>query len=389
MSLISSSKSSETNLSKAQRTYERLRELVNHGNYEQAAEYLRALRNAQKNENPFDSVVLKLISGRISLRSGQEAVNLSLIHPDSVPVPFFKAELHLLRGYYFFNLRQYKEGALEFQKASELYKDLELGHRQLTAEYNVMIGLENAKQLSHFELLKQLNGLEEAASELPDFKMLGLVKRQRSYLYGEEEKWTLALDEIEASQSLLLKHGTKADFDLTICQEALCLYYLKKCSQATKALEKVLTPIDSRVQFPLSLLKTILAGDELKESRFDITSTYWRERYNEFKRQKSPEPPLIDYLWDRSTSQLRSASGLSLQIKPKSLEGRLIHLLVSHKELSKAILCEQLWPEFCDSEQLDNRLHRLISRMNKKIKNLIQFDGQKYFLTQKIFIKIH
>jgi DNA-binding SARP family transcriptional activator len=52
------------------------------------------------------------------------------------------------------------------------------------------------------------------------------------------------------------------------------------------------------------------------------------------------------------------------------MEGRVLRLLTEQPR-SKAYLCEVLWPEECENTALDNRLHRVISRLNKRVPGLI------------------
>lgn len=48
--------------------------------------------------------------------------------------------------------------------------------------------------------------------------------------------------------------------------------------------------------------------------------------------------------------------------------------------ISKELLSERLWPGFAQIHLLDNRLHRLISRVNKKLGGLIQHQKGQYLL---------
>jgi len=79
--------------------------------------------------------------------------------------------------------------------------------------------------------------------------------------------------------------------------------------------------------------------------------------------------------------------GESIRIRSQSLEGRLLTEL--HKgKAAKGHLIEKLWPKLCALEQsssdsIDNRLHRLVSRLNKKLPDLVQFDGIHYQLLTK------
>lgn len=377
--------SSTQGFDEAYRAYEQLRCLVNESNFEQAAERLRVMRDAEFGRSPFDSIILKLISGRISLRSGQEPLDSLLIDPDEVPEPFFMAELHLLRGYSFFNQAKYQEGAKDFCKAAEIYSGLELYQRSHTAEYNFIVGLENSEMLSSFQLLKRLKVLEKKAFTRQDIKNLGNTQRQISYIYADQGKWNRALEEVLSAKKYLLDSGAKADFDLAICQQALCLAMLSRVQEAGLALEEILSPIDSRVLFPRDFVKAEIEGLEINSQDYAVVSSYWRNRSKALSREASKQDG-CELVWDKKYSLLYDRGENSKPLKAKSLEGRLIQLLTSNGQ-SKPVLCEQIWPEHCETEHLDNRLHRLVSRINQKWPGLIQFDGQNYSLGHKIIVK--
>ncbi|HAR41048.1 MAG TPA: hypothetical protein DCS07_00175 [Bdellovibrionales bacterium] len=61
------------------------------------------------------------------------------------------------------------------------------------------------------------------------------------------------------------------------------------------------------------------------------------------------------------------------------MEGRLIKMLNQEKS-TKSLLIETIWPGQSNLELLDNRLHRMISRLNKKLDDGIEFDGKYYRL---------
>jgi hypothetical protein len=82
--------------------------------------------------------------------------------------------------------------------------------------------------------------------------------------------------------------------------------------------------------------------------------------------------------WDTGKNQLQVGTS-EFAFKVGSLEHRLVASL-AQGPISKALLSERLWPSFSNLRLLDNRLHRLISRVNKKIGGVISCRAGQYSL---------
>ena len=88
--------------------------------------------------------------------------------------------------------------------------------------------------------------------------------------------------------------------------------------------------------------------------------------------------------WTKLKGELHLPARRTIPVQHNNLEGKLIQLLIQSGS-SKTLICEKLWPESCSVGHLDNRLHRLVSRLNTKSgMSLVQFDGKLYHLALNV-----
>ena len=125
------------------------------------------------------------------------------------------------------------------------------------------------------------------------------------------------------------------------------------------------------------------------KSTFSILPGGWKEKFDKLLSVSNSESrkEIAKWQWTLKTGLLTSPNkALQLEIKPSSLEGRLIRILCQEKA-SKTLLIETLWPSQSETSLMDNRLHRMISRLNKKLGELIDFDGKYYRLKAEVTVE--
>ena len=163
--------------------------------------------------------------------------------------------------------------------------------------------------------------------------------------------------------------------------------------------ERVVPPVEVRVEFPLAWISWRLAGGRSGSLAppdpgiYEFVSPYWLDKLrNHFSTHDKPggrpdarEPGSNRTLtWNLMTGDMHDErSGSRHLIKTASLEGRLLRALMRARS-SKALLSEILWPEQHMVRAVDDRFHRLVSRLNKKLGNVIEFDGQFYRLNVEV-----
>ncbi len=209
--------------------------------------------------------------------------------------------------------------------------------------------------------------------------------RQKSYLFQEIGRPHAALCEAEKAVKTLGLNGLLSDYQLALIQAADCAMDLGDSHVAKQYFEYVISPIDTRVKFPLAYLEARIFGNVMDPKWFDIVVPYWKLKFEKhFTRNKTPLE--VNYYWNQNSGIFKDPiSKKCTSILPRSLEGLLLNCLI-HQKCSKSLLCEVLWPSHCNVYHLDNRLHKLISRLNKKFVPIIQFDGRFYFLNGKIIL---
>jgi hypothetical protein len=143
--------------------------------------------------------------------------------------------------------------------------------------------------------------------------------------------------------------------------------------------------------FPLAFIKWRLGGDMPVLSSFSTLPPGWKEKFERLSRSTEADEtkPPPRFIWEIENGVVRweADDAPGLLFRAESLEGKLVRLLAQSK-MSKHLLIEALWPEHVSVHHIDNRLHRLIGRINKKFGvKLVVFDGNFYRLNLDVQIK--
>jgi len=370
-------------------TYLKARAWVEQGLYEKASLRLRLMRDQSLVSNPEFKFLRTLVGARIAIKSagGNATVDERDLDPSRVSDPFLHAEAYFVRGLLFFHRRAFKAGTLEFQKAEGFYRKLgpSFADRELLSAFNAYSGMTNAggPLPEPLEILQKLKTLERRSIECKNKKIMGLILRDKSEIYQNLSRFESALEDAKHSSRLLEIYGPKSDYDLALIQAADCCVDLSLFSQARNYLGRVLEPVDKRARFPHAMVLARMSGESIDPSGFEVvvpcSIDKWKRQFHEKVQTKAEKPR-----WNLSRQEFQLQSGKRvIRLKPGSLEGKLIKAL-AHGKASKAQLCEMLWPQECDRLLLDNRLHRLVSRTNRKLSNLIRFDGSQYSVTERV-----
>ncbi len=363
--------------------YEKLVTLVEKGLYEDLSIDLRAFRqeNLLISSQLRDEIQLlkNLISLRLALKTGGY-IDLDSVITTHTDHPFLLGEALFVQGLLHFQTGLYQPGSQCFSQAETHYRVAGRIHKALLSKYNYFIGRLNVNLIDTKEhAFQELKEIENEATQEHSKKALGLVWRQKSYLFHEIGHTHAALCEAEKAIKILEFNGLLSDYQLALIQAADCAMDLEDPHKAKLYMEYVISPIDTRVKFPLAYLQARIFGNVIDPKWFDIVVPYWRLKFEKHFIKKQA-PLEINYSWKQKSGKLQDPCSKKLiNIQPRSLEGRLLNCLI-HQKCSKSLLCEVLWPDHCNVYHLDNRLHKLISRLNKKSVPLIQFDGKFYFL---------
>jgi tetratricopeptide (TPR) repeat protein len=378
----------------ARALYLELLEQVTQGAYHAVAKRLSELRKSEVS-NSLESV-RRLISARISIKKGVSTEDLTWLKGLTAEHSWVGAEAQFVLALGLYHMDQFVEGRKRFDEAKARFEQLGLHDRIALCQFNSLIGRIStddapgaSEQLAELNLIaQQLIGHSDLGSK----RVLALVRRQKAHVYEDVGHLNASLREIIAAIKIFSEIGPSSDFHLALLHAAdLCLD-LNKERRAQVFLEQVLDPVDSRVEFPLAFIKWRLGGEEPVIGPNTALPTGWREKFTRLLNQQSPTlaPKMVPaYIWDAETSLIyRSDNDESvLPLRRDSIEGKLIRLL-SQAKMSKHLLIEALWPEHVSIHHIDNRLHRLVTRVNKKFGGkFIVFDGQFYSLSAPIKIR--
>ena len=358
---------------------------IDDGDYENACQKINEFR---REDSPVRSTLRHLLSARISINSGHQEIEEELIKPELLKHPHLKAEAFMIKGFALFQKSDFQRGNSYYEQALPLFFQLEITERWALCAYNIVLGNaalrpESAPaeitllDLRHLE--RQLEG-----KEAPRIK--GLILRQKSYILFELGKFHAALAEIQQALPILELHAHHSDYKLALVHAADCAIELEKEEEAKAYLEYITTPIDARLEFPMAYVQAKLSHTKLDEALFQTISLHWKLRYLHWQEKVSEDRsmPPSSWSWDIKEGTLFSQQQV-ITLKANSREGLLLRALARGPQ-TKSVLIEQLWPEYAHLETLDNRFHRLISRMNKKIPEMIRFDGSRYNLNIEIHI---
>jgi tetratricopeptide (TPR) repeat protein len=317
----------------------------------------------------------RLLSIRLAMKNGMEVPNIeNLLDAKSVADDFLKAEYLMALGLYCFNRGNYLDGYPHFELAETHFDLANRPDRALFAAYNRYIGLLNSGRITPEQESSCLLELEQKARRLNQEKALAWILRQKSYFLQGQAKPSGALAMIDEAIQLLIKQGPLSDLHLAYLQAADCLLDLKRPMDARARFEMIMGTVDSRVKFPIRYIEERLGASpgDLDPRDFGEVSPLWREKWQKhFSRSEEDVGSNSQvYRWSLKNGDLNIGQKTLPAVPPGTMEGRVLRLLTEQPR-SKAYLCEVLWPEECENTALDNRLHRVISRLNKRVPGLI------------------
>ncbi len=370
--------------------YLAMRQDLEEGCYDRVSRNLRDLRSSS---DPVDLILHALIGFRLAVKTTGDAQGfLSQLQPEKATDLFLKAETFFARGLVRFHLNDYAEGKLDFSNARKIYEHPKVGDakRALLAAYNAYCGAVNNGEINdpneRFAAIKGVLCLAQAQS---DSRILGLILRDRSELYQENDKFLAARADAQRALELLEDHGPKSDFNLALLQLADCELDLGNRDVAELCLDRMISPLDQRVVCLESLVRARLKG-EFPPSQESREWSIWPGLRWKLQRAavNSAQPALAKGIvlrarWRQPESKLVLDSGKIISLKANSLEGKLLAQL--HKApSSKDQLIEALWPSQSAVQHLDNRFFQLLHRFNQKTSDLAHFDGSRYRLGREV-----
>lgn len=365
--------------------YERLVGMVEMGEYEAASEILNEMRGVETDADPLALIhlVRLLMSVRIAIKNGKSSSPLELLNNYYGVSPYFLAEIHFVRGLGCYQLGKFQQGIDEFIESRKYYESIYRHNRILLVNFNVFVG---KKLLRLFpdpqsELIELRKLLREALVE-KNRRMVGKIFREKSKLYQRIGRFQAAAREAYRSVDILEAYGPISDYQLSLVQAADCALDVGDKERASGFLELIAGSTDARVRFPRDFLWSKILGNKIDPSAYDVVTIYWREKWLATQNSKKATP---QWIWTESAIVNNEGKEIAI-VKQGSLEGQILRILLEGS-CSKQLLVERLWPESCDAHVLDNRLHRLVSRTNKKTGDIITFDGSRYQLQVELVIR--
>lgn len=393
ITLIYSLKKTETsNFSKMdalQKIYYLMVEMIIQGKYEDLTESLNNLRDPELAKNEEVEFVRRLITVRLSMKRGDPGDNISWLKLDKHKDSWIFAERMLVEGHWNYYLQLYDVGIQCFLEAEKCFKNLKMDSREFVSAFNAIIGeISGPKNLAPQDQLEKLRSLElKVLSHLdkPDCsRVLAMIYRQKAHAFEDLNRLHASLEEISKAIPIFELNGPLSDYHLALLHAADICLDLDNQFKAKSFFEYVISPVDVRVEFPLAFIKWRLGGLIPDKIFFSILPGGWIDKFEKLSLGVAGQIVISEWKWDLITGDLiNPSSSKTINIKLASLEGRLLKML-SQERATKNLLIETLWPEQNEAHLLDNRLHRLISRLNKKIDESVIYDGKYYTLQIKL-----
>jgi tetratricopeptide (TPR) repeat protein len=366
--------------------YQSLLKDLEGGNYEPVSKVLHEWRKQLSDKFDVEKEWLrKLLATRIAIKQDSKNLNADLFNGEFKNLAdTIKSEIYFVRGLARYEQGDFEQGIKDFAQARVLYGQLKMHYRELLSEYNYITGSECAGQMNGMDEVAALNSLAFKAHQYASQddrckKFFAMAERQKSFVCQKQGNLSAAFDAIQKALPSFEIIGPLSDLQICQLQLADILLDLAKLEEAKVAAQHVSGPIDTRVRFPKAFIDWRLKlGPEPKLKEFVVVPN-WRFKYDKITNPKNlPTEKISKISWSSDSGNLAVDSQL-YQIKVDSLEGRLVSVLHSGQK-SKELLCTSLWPENSDSLLVENRLHRLISRLNKKIPKLVNLKSGRYTL---------
>ena len=349
--------------------------------FNEVAEILARFRAAeQAAPSPVAESARRLLALRLSLRQNHLIEDADLIERLDPREEWLKAERAFVLGLHAFHWGRFEGGATHFAEATRWLKSADWSERIALAAYNAYIGRLNAGTWNSIEeRVLQLKPVEVLAHEQGCRRTKALVARQMSYFLHDLEALESARHRILEAVEYFQVFGPASDAHLALLQAADISLDMGEHVRAREFAAQVLAPLDSRVLFPFAYIQSRLQSTSVDPKDFSVVGDVWRWKW---ERRQHPQETTVSLRWDRR----RHCLVLGPQTVPFREGGKEALLLqyLMNQPASKNALIEFLWPEAGDSWTLENRLHKLISRLNQKVPSLIIYDGRVYRCALKV-----
>jgi tetratricopeptide (TPR) repeat protein len=337
-----------------------------------------------------ESIERQLIAVRLALKSGNlQQIPLESLDEKRTSDHYLKAEILFVKATYHAQSAEHQLAAICYLQSSEHYR-LSLHHdREALARFNHFIA--NTYAAKSEPLIEERN-LDEIIKLCREHNLAStefLCHRHKSFRHFEAQEYHAAIDSLIAwigRQEAI----SKSDSELAILHIADCCFELGDLRKAIFYFDQIPGSIDERVRFPKALVEAKIFRQKIDIESFPLVTSHWRERYLKSGfvpvariSEKGPKIARDILMWNLKTGILSKSRSLQGKIKAQSLEGQLLRLLMDEPR-SKSQICESLWPLEMETAFLDDRFHQLIQRVNRKLKDLILFDGHLYKLSRSM-----
>lgn len=347
------------------------------------ADFARELREIER-LSAEERIEQLLIHYRLSIKMGDaRRLDETKLVELKNSTEFQRAEINFVKGMVLIHKEEHKLAATAMNLASEHYEKALDFEKALLSRFNAMLSLSNGAEISTQQELNLCNELYYAAQEKGAKRIQALSLRQKSYNYYGQEKYLVALAEIEKALPLIEESCPVSDHHLALVHAADCALSSGDKAKAYLYLEYIPQEPDQRVVFPLDYIKARLKNETLDLNLYQDTQPHWRLRFEKHAQDPAVVPQEI-VLWNQKTSSLILKKRPLGKIKSQSLEGQFLNHLISGPK-SKELLSELIWQDQASIESVDDRFFRLKSRISQKLGDILHFDGRKYAL--KILIK--
>jgi hypothetical protein len=346
------------------------------------ADFARELREIERLSGE-ERIEQLLIHYRLSIKMGDaRRLDETKLVPLTNSSEFQRAEINFVKGMVLIHKEAHKAAAAAMNLASAHYEKALDYEKSLLSRFNAMLSLSNGDELSAQEELNLCNELFYAAQEKGAKRIQALSLRQKSYNYYGQEKYLVALAEIEKALPLIEGSCPVSDHHLALVHAADCALSSGDKAKAALYLEYIPLEPDQRVAFPLHYIKARLTNEVLNLDLYHDIQPHWRLRFEKHAQDPAVETTEIA-LWNQKTSSLILKKRPLGKIKSQSLEGQFLNHLIGGPK-SKELLSELIWQDQASIESVDDRFFRLKTRISQKLGDILHFDGRKYSLKIKI-----
>ncbi len=373
-------------LDETHRLYRQTLEVADCGHVQALSQLAERFRNqVEINFDPNIELARRILVTRIAFRQSLPIENIeTFLYLNRADSNLFLAEAHFVQGLHHFHLSEYSRGANCFSQAAEKFLNEAMYERYILSLYNQFIGDLNSKEMDLGADEDRISFLERLASHYENKETLGLIIRHKAWVLERQGRIMGAQKCLDEALTLLRSYNTISDFQLGSFQLCDILLKLNEREKARQLFESVTGPFDTRVLFPKAYLHAKLNDQPLPEpERFLVVSPVWLEKYKISLLAKPVVANRGSDEWDIERGIYLIAGKKQIQVKPSSLEGRLIFLLLDRRRPREEII-SLLWPDQCDSSHVSDRLRKILARIENKLDKIILFDGKCYFLSRSI-----